>query len=422
MSKKNKRFPGLKRDSLKPLDSNFSSGKPTKAEQKEWADWHGGYKEADVFQSYLGRIRSIPNDGSLEAHLKMVPPIAYELAPQYGHRPSKGVLRDAKLALQGYRHIIEDLIGSGNEGLLHGARRFRPNAGAQFSTAARYSIAKEIRAQAKWLRSAVRTPERKDTPWSQSLSIFDDDANEYGGQVDVSSSGFAQSAYQLRDDAADADHAGPTIQTGAYDYSDDEATRANLPPWLGHAEWLDALHDIRTGGRLARIWEPDYKPLGPPLPLATANRLALWRLAEHERQDHEPRPLTSCEPEVKERWRKRKGIPDLWEPLVMFWNPPKEAWPVRSLDRETKLPWKRSELPWSMRMAQEWPYLIKYKYRGRSAWRTPLKPDDWRLARAQQRRELLMPEVEWNPRELIWKKENRNAPNQKTRNRRAQSG
>jgi hypothetical protein len=57
----------------------------------------------------------------------------------------------------------------------------------------------------------VWTPEKKLTLWTQSLSRFDDEGNEYDGQIDVGSGGFAQSAYQLKDGARDADPADPTL-------------------------------------------------------------------------------------------------------------------------------------------------------------------------------------------------------------------
>jgi hypothetical protein len=57
--KRGERFPGFKRRPFKPLDSYFSSGKPTKREQKEWRDWHGDYKEKDYFKQYLREVKTI---------------------------------------------------------------------------------------------------------------------------------------------------------------------------------------------------------------------------------------------------------------------------------------------------------------------------------------------------------------------------
>src|SRR5262249_10133590 len=65
--------------------------------------------------------------------------------------------------------------------------------------------------------------------------------------------------------------------------------RATLFQWRWAWEWFVALKRnnelIRTRGRRARLWTPGDERFGPLLPLSTANRLALWRLAEFERED-----------------------------------------------------------------------------------------------------------------------------------------
>ena len=349
MAKRKERFPGLNAKAIEPLNNYFSSGRPTRKERREWSDWHGGYKEEDVFKSYLRRIRSLPNNGSIEAHLKMVPSIARALASLYGHQPSK-LVRDRKSAWQGYRHIIEDLIGSGNEGLLKAVERYHAERGTKFSTAAKYSIEKEVRAQAKMLRSVVWVPERRDTPWSVSLSIYDDGANEYSGQADVGGGGIARSAYQLKDEALDADHADQTFhfeRLGVWELSAArENPHANLPDWSAVAEWIDSVdrENAAASGRKVRIENGQLNPRRyidwRELPLETANSIALWRLGEMERGDIEPeayrlqqRLLGELPPEKKTRWRQRKGLPGLWDPRVMFWRTPLIAalWTFRDI-------------------------------------------------------------------------------------------
>jgi len=84
--------------------------------------------------------------------MKMVVNRAYRIAKEYGFKPSFNVIRYRKKAKEGYQAVVADLICAGNEGLLLARKRFRPNAGASFRTAARYSIEKAIRAQALFLR------------------------------------------------------------------------------------------------------------------------------------------------------------------------------------------------------------------------------------------------------------------------------
>jgi hypothetical protein len=181
-----------------------------------------------------------------------------------------------------------------------------------------------------------------------------------------------------------------------------------LPGWSNVDEWVDSIEreNAGTAGRMARI-RPYYKTL----PLETANSIALWRLGEWTRWDmpgplHRLRQLRlgKLPPAKKTRDRKRKSIPGLWEPLLMFWHPPvipalwtfRDTWPGR-IGVAEKPPWIRSSTAWT-----RWPNLIKLKYRGRASWRKPLKPDDWRVALAQERRARVAPEVWWSPRDPIW--------------------
>jgi hypothetical protein len=229
--KSDRRFPGLEDRPIKQLDSHFSSGRPSEKELKEWSGWHGGYKQKDYFKAYINEVKNIPvcdagalvkhyNDRAsfnrlIRAHLKIVPKIAYRITEEYGFKPSYGVIRDGKKAKQGYETVVADLIASGNEGLLDAPKRYRQDAGAAFVTAAYKSIEKEMRDQARFLRHVVHIPEdkAKDWGWVKSLSRYDDDANQYQGESDVAVGGVAVSAYQLADDALDADPADPAVSS-----------------------------------------------------------------------------------------------------------------------------------------------------------------------------------------------------------------
>jgi RNA polymerase sigma factor (sigma-70 family) len=422
-----RRFPGLKRRKYKTDDSHFSSGEPDREEREEWADRNKGYKEKDCFKAYLTEVKNIPdcdaaalvkrkdkasNNRLIRAHLKRVIPIAYRIADEFGFKSSYNVIRDRKKAKEGYQAVVADLICSGNEGLLLARKRFRPDAGASFATAARWSIEKAIRAQALFLRHVVHVPEGHRCPWHKSLTWYEDDGNEYLGETVVAIGGVATSAFQVEDgtDPADSaiggvDHAksindfvcltdldraassllrgrerdifrahyikGRTLKAIAVKYGigfqrvskiaraardkilasefaiHSVNLRAVLPQWREGEAWLDDLRrcndveHIRTRGRLAHVWSPrghssTLVGFGPvlgaptlhfcrlgvglkapfwhgPFPLDTANRIALWRLAEFERgginEGWWNRVLIARLKiaEKKERWRRRKN-------------------------------------------------------------------------------------------------------------------
>src|SRR5262249_53561942 len=145
-------------------------------------------KEKDYFKSYQIEINNIPdcenealvkrNDEAsrnrlIRANLKIVIPIAYRIANECGFKPSYNIIRDRKKAEQGYQAVVADLICAGNEGLLLARKRFRPDAGASFGTAAKWSIEKAIRAQALFLRHVVKVPEGWRCPWYKSLTNYD---------------------------------------------------------------------------------------------------------------------------------------------------------------------------------------------------------------------------------------------------------
>ena len=229
--------------------------------------------------------------------------------------------------------------------------------------------------------------------------------------------------------------------------------RATLPQWFALVEWLDALRRcndvdlIRTRGRRAHIWVPRTREEIPdgvfvlPRRLDAANRFALWRLAEFEREDfNDPRwnriVIAQLKiAEKKERWRKRKSDVDgLWDPLTPFFHPPEEdadhwggipiysvtpprlgpvipaLWTTRSTyparihvaPSPTKPQWIRPSKSW-----QFWPDFIERKRHlkpsmqllerrsrppyyvagGRALWKKKLAPDDWRIKYQRERQE-----------------------------------
>lgn len=182
--------------------------------------------------------------------------------------------------------------------------------------------------------------------------------------------------------------------------------------------------------------------------LATANRLALWRLAEFEREDINQgwwNQILIAQLEIaekKERWRRRKsdiaaakrqeqimavrkeygikteldlGTPyKLWDQLTQFWHPlliqavwmKRETHPARIHVPAPPLP-KPDEWISPSREWQFWPDLIErkkhmkpskkllearprpsYYVAGyRAAWKKKLEPDDWRIKYQRERQE-----------------------------------
>jgi hypothetical protein len=218
-------------------------------------------------------------------------------------------------------------------------------------------------------------------------------------------------------------------------------------------EWLDALRRcndvelIRTRGRRARIWVPRTREERPdevfvlPRRLDAANRFALWRLAEFEREDfNDPRWNRISIAQLKivdkrERWRKRKSDVDgLWDPLTPFFHPPEEDadhWrgiPIYSVTHARLGPvipalWTtRSTYPARIHVSpsphkpqwvcpskswQFWPDLVErkrhlkpskqllearprpsyYEAGWRALWKKKLAPDDWRIKYQRERQE-----------------------------------
>jgi hypothetical protein len=231
---------------------------------------------------------------------------------------------------------------------------------------------------------------------------------------------------------------------------------------IAHVEWIDDLrrHNdvelIRTRGRYACIWEPlprcicrhctkkrDGRLASSKgvLPLATANRNALWRLAELEREDINWSwwnwyLIASLKvSDKKTRWRKRKSdVSGLWDLLTEFYHPPEEDadhWrgiPVYSVTQPRLGPvipalWTtRSTYPARIHVAapppskpqwvrssgcEFWPDLVTrkrnmepskellkarprpphYAAGYRALWKKKLEPDDWRIKYQRERQE-----------------------------------
>ena len=124
-----------------------------------------------LYSEYLSRVEAIPplkpgedsilarlwgdhkdeksRNRLVEAHLRMVPGYARQIAGRYFGSPYEW-------------GVIRQLIGAGNDGLLLAVDRFDPGRGFQFSTAARWSIRKEIVREALlYLTSVSRSYDAK---------------------------------------------------------------------------------------------------------------------------------------------------------------------------------------------------------------------------------------------------------------------
>jgi RNA polymerase sigma-32 factor len=118
---------------------------------------------AEEERSLFARFRRGDQDAGdriILAHLKMVPPTARKITRETSGRID--------------RENFSELVAAGSEGLKNALRRFKPDCGARFSTAARYSIAEAIRSQMRLLAGDIKTPRGKpfqkqtslQTPWT----------------------------------------------------------------------------------------------------------------------------------------------------------------------------------------------------------------------------------------------------------------
>jgi len=132
-------------------------------------------EEADLVRRWKEHRNLEARNGLIEAHLRLVPGIARGVADEFGYKPPSGSPQEA---WDGYSNVCGELVLAGNEGLLNAASRFDPSRGARFATCARWSIWKACREEAKWLRSPVKYPKGKQTPWSDSLDWPVDDCKQ----------------------------------------------------------------------------------------------------------------------------------------------------------------------------------------------------------------------------------------------------
>jgi RNA polymerase sigma-32 factor len=93
-------------------------------------------EDISLARAWLAHNDELARNRLVEAHLWIVPFIARSMVWDYYAPCDEAALRG--------------LISAGNEGLMLAAGRFDPNIGVRFSTAASYSIRKEVRRQAKF--------------------------------------------------------------------------------------------------------------------------------------------------------------------------------------------------------------------------------------------------------------------------------
>jgi hypothetical protein len=100
-------------------------------------------------------------DRIVEAHMRMVPPIARAAALKAGFEPNYNMLPKAvrSTAATGFAEVVSDLTAAGNLGLVQALGGYRLGMNARFYTYARRCVRREVWKQVTFLRSVVR---RKD--------------------------------------------------------------------------------------------------------------------------------------------------------------------------------------------------------------------------------------------------------------------
>ena len=118
-------------------------------------------EEADLLQRWCQFRDEKAREQIIEAHMRMVPPIARNAAYKAGFQPNYNMMAGiAKwTAGVGFDEVISDLTAAGNLGLMLAVDGYRLGRGVKFYTYARTCVRREIWKQATFLRSAVR---RKD--------------------------------------------------------------------------------------------------------------------------------------------------------------------------------------------------------------------------------------------------------------------
>jgi DNA-directed RNA polymerase sigma subunit (sigma70/sigma32) len=113
-------------------------------------------KELDLLQRWCEF-----GDRIVEAHMRMVPPIARAAALKAGFEPNYNMLPKAvrSTAATGFPEVVSDLTAAGNLGLVQALGGYRLGMNARFYTYARRCVRREVWKQVTFLRSVVR---RKD--------------------------------------------------------------------------------------------------------------------------------------------------------------------------------------------------------------------------------------------------------------------
>jgi RNA polymerase sigma factor (sigma-70 family) len=118
-------------------------------------------EEADLLQLWCEFKDEKARERIIEAHMRMVPPIARNAAYKAGFQPNYNMMAGTAkwTAGVGFDEVISDLTAAGNLGLMLAVDGYRLGKDVKFYTYARTCVQREIWKQATFLRSAVR---RKD--------------------------------------------------------------------------------------------------------------------------------------------------------------------------------------------------------------------------------------------------------------------
>ena len=128
-------------------------------------------EEADLLQRWCQFKDEKAREEIIEAHLRMVPPIARNAAYKAGFQPNYNMMAGtAKWTAEvGFDEVISDLTAAGNLGLMLAVDGYRLGKGAKFNTYARQCVRREIWEQATFLRSNVRRKDGSEAKWDLSI-------------------------------------------------------------------------------------------------------------------------------------------------------------------------------------------------------------------------------------------------------------
>ena len=118
-------------------------------------------EERDLLQLWCEFRDEKVGDQIVEAHMRMVPPIARDEAVKAGFEPNYNMLPTAQrcTAATGFAEVVSDLTAAGNLGLVQALEGYQLGNDVKFYTYARKCVRREVWKQATFLRSVVR---RKD--------------------------------------------------------------------------------------------------------------------------------------------------------------------------------------------------------------------------------------------------------------------